>query len=119
MKTSPAAPAPTPVVVEKARRAPAPRRHRLEENPPPPMRVFTVDQIEAEHPGIKGRLRQWIARADAQDPEFRWLTFCIIRVGRSLFIDEVRFRDSLYQRTAVPPSPARRTEIATAAKAAA
>jgi len=107
MPTATASPATAPVVVEKARRAPTPRRHRLEENPPPPIRAFTVDQIEAEHPGLKGRLRQWIHRADAGDPEFRWLTFCIIRVARSVLIDEVRFRDSLYQRTAIPAAPAR------------
>src|SRR5438552_3307484 len=91
-----------PVVVEKARRAPTPRRHRLEESPPPPLRAYSIDQIEAEHPGIKGRLRHWIHRADADDPAFAWLKFCIIRVGRSVLIDEVRFRDSLYQRTAIP-----------------
>jgi hypothetical protein len=65
----------TAVVVEKARRTPKPRRHPLEENPPPPMRVYTVDQIEAEHPGLKGRVRQWIKRADAGDPSYRWRRF--------------------------------------------
>ena len=108
----------TPVVVEKARRAPTPRRHRLEENPPPPIRAFTVDQIEAEHPGIKGRLRAWIHRADAGDPDFRWLTFCIIRVARSVLIDEVRFRDSLYQRTAIPAAPSRASSRSGDTKAA-
>lgn len=101
-----------PVVVEKATRARTPKRHRLEENPPPPIRAFSVDQMEAEHPGIKGRLRQWIHRADAGDPDFAWLKFCIIRVGRSVLIDEVRFRDSLYQRTAIPASPSRRSDKA-------
>ena len=108
MNAPTAVPAATPVAVEKARRAPAPRRHRLEENPPPPIRAFSVDQIEAEHPGIKGRLRTWIKRADAGDPAFAWLKFCVIRVERSVFIDEVRFRDSLYQRTAMPAAPSRR-----------
>ena len=97
-----------PVVVEKARRVPKPRRHRLEETPPPPMRVYTIDQTEAEHPGLRGRLRQWVKRADADDPAFRWLKFCIVRVERSVFIDDVKFRDSLYQRTAMPPAPPRR-----------
>ena len=67
-----------------------------------------IDQIEAEHPGIKGRLGTWIKRADAGDPAFAWLKFCIIRVERSVFIDEVRFRDSLHQRTAIPAAPSRR-----------
>lgn len=108
MDTQPAVPAATPVVVEKARRAPAPRRHRLEESPPPPIRAYSVEQIEAEHPGIKGRLRGWIKRADAGDAAFAWLKFCVIRIERSVFIDEVRFRDSLYQRTAIPAAPSRR-----------
>ena len=101
----------TPVVVEKARRVPKARRHRLEENPPPPLRAYTVDQIEGEHPGIKGRLRTWIARADAGDADFAWLKFCVIRVARSVLIDEVRFRDSLYQRTAIPAAPSRRGRV--------
>jgi len=101
--------APAPVVIEKARRAQAPRRHRLEEDPPPPLRAYSIDQIEAEHPGVKGRLRQWIHRADAGDADFAWLKFCVIRVARSVLIDEVRFRDSLYQRTAIPAAPSRRT----------
>ena len=97
-----------PVVVEKAVRSRPPRRHRLEENPPPPIRAYSVDQIEAEHPGTKGRMRTWIKRADAGDPEFAWLKFCVIRVGRSVLIDDVRFRDSLHQRTAIPAAPSRR-----------
>jgi len=106
----------TTVVVEKVRRVVKPRRHFLEINPPPPLRAYTVDQIEAEHPGIKGRLRQWIKRADSGDPDFRWLALCVIRVARSVLIDEIRFRDSLYQRTAIPAAPSRRstTDKATA-----
>jgi hypothetical protein len=108
MSTTPAAPATTPVVMEKARRAPTPRRHRLEENPPPPIRALTIDQIESNNPGLKGRVRTWIKRADAGDPGFAWLKFCVIRVERSIFIDEIRFRDSLHQRTALPAAPSRR-----------
>jgi hypothetical protein len=98
----------TAFVVEKSRRAPAPRRHRLEESPPPPVRAYSIEQIEAEHPGIRGRLRTCIHRADSGDPELSWLRFCVIRIGRSVLIDEVRFRDSLYQRTAIPAAPSRR-----------
>ena len=108
MTTSAAAATATPVAVEKARRAPTPRRHRLEETPPPPIRAFTIDQTEAEHPGIKGRLRSWIKRADAGDPAFAWLKFAVIRIERSVFIDDVRFRDGLHQHTAMPPAPSRR-----------
>jgi hypothetical protein len=99
----------TPVAIEKARRAPTPRRHRLEEHPPPPISAHSIDQIEAKHPGVKDRLRQWIKRSDSDDPDYAWLKFCVIRVGRTVLIDEVRFRDSLYQRTAMPPAPSRRT----------
>ena len=109
MNKTPAAPAATPVVVEKGRRAPAPRPHRLAVNPPPPMRLFSIDQTEAEHRGLEGRLRTWIKRADAGDPDYTWLKLCVVRVGRSLFIDDIRFRDSLYQRTAMPPALSRRT----------
>lgn len=102
----------TPVAVEKAQRAQRPKLHRLEENPPPPIRACTIAQIEAQQPGVKGRLRQWIHRADAGDADFAWLKLCVIRVGRSVLIDEVRFRDSLHQRTAVPAAPSRRTNKA-------
>jgi hypothetical protein len=111
-------PAATPVVVEKARREANRRRHRLEESPPPPLRAYSVDQIEAEHPGVKGRMRTWIKRADAGDPDFAWLKFCVIRVARSVLIDEIRFRDSLYQRTAIPAAPSRRADSAKDAEAA-
>ncbi len=72
------------------------------------MRACTKDQIEEAHPGVKGRLSQWIYRADAGDPEMVWLKFAIIRIGRTVLIDDVRFRDGLYQRTAIPAAPARR-----------
>lgn len=105
-----AAPAATPVVVERIKRAPKPRRHYLEENPPPPLRAFTIEQIEAEHPGLKGRIRQWIKRADAGDPDFRWLARAVIRVGRSVLLDDVELRSGLHQRTAIPPAPRRTGE---------
>lgn len=97
----------TPVVAERVRRAPKPRRHFLEENPPPPIRAMTIAQIEAEHPGIKGRLAQWIKRADAGEEGFRWLKLATIRVAGSVLVDDIRFRDGLYQRTAIPPRPPR------------
>jgi hypothetical protein len=86
------------------------KRHRLEENPPPPIRALTVEQEEAEHPGLQGKLRDWIKRAYADDPDFAGLKFSIIRVGRSIFIDDIRFRDWLYQRTALPPAQTRNPE---------
>lgn len=117
MTETTAAPTTTSVVVETASRRPKPRRHHLEENPPPPIRAFSIGQIEAEHPGIKGRLRGWIKRADAGDEAFRWLKLATIRVADSVLIDDIRFRAGLYERTAFPPRPARNTKPA--AKAAA
>lgn len=104
---SPAAPA-----VEKVRLPRKPARHPLEENPPPPVRAWSVEQVEAEHRGLKGRLRQWIKRADAGDPEFHWLKLCVIRIGRSVLIDETKLRDQLHQRTAMRPAPSRRKAAA-------
>jgi len=104
METAPAAPA-----IEVVRQ-PRPKRHRLEENPPPPIRALTVPQTEEQHPGFKGRLREMIKRAYSNDPDYAWLRFCIIRLGRSLYIDDIRFRESLYQRTALPPAAARNPE---------
>jgi hypothetical protein len=100
------------VVVEKVRLNLKPRRHRLEESPPPPMRVLTVEQTEEAHPAFKGRLRRWITRADAGDDDFRWLALATLRISGSLFIDDVKFRDGLYQRTATPPRPARNKKAA-------
>ena len=75
---------------------------------PPPMRLLTVKQAESAHPALKGRLRQWIHRADANDPEFRDLRAALVRVGRSVFLDDVNFRVFLYERSALPPAPSRR-----------
>ena len=82
------------------------RANRLPE--PPPMRLLTVEQTEEAHPALKGRLRQMIHRADADDPDFRGLRRAIVRIGRSVFVDEVKFRLFLYERSALPPAPSRR-----------
>jgi hypothetical protein len=74
------------------------------------MRVCTVEQEEAEHPGLKGKLRDWNKQAYAGNPDYAWFTLCIIRVGRTVLIDDVRLRDMLYQRTALPPAPPRNPE---------
>lgn len=68
----------------------------------------TVKQIEERNPGVAGRLRGWIHRADSGDAEFAWLRLAVIRVGRSVLIDELRFIDGLRQRSAIPPAPDRR-----------
>jgi len=73
----------------------------------PPLRALTVGQLEVAHPGVTGRIRTWIKRADAGDPAFVSLRHAIARVGRVVLIDEVKFREFLYQRTAAPPAAPR------------
>ena len=77
---------------------------------PPPLRLFTVNQLEAAHPGVAGRVRGWIKRADAGDPAFIALRRAVVRVGRSVLLDEIKFRDFCYQRSAAPPTPGRNPE---------
>ncbi len=96
----PAAPAAAPVAL---------RRRTPGIDPPPAMRLLTVEQIEEAHPALRNRTRAWIHRADANDPDFAGLRLAVVRVGRSIFIDEIRFREFLYQRSAMPPSPSRRS----------
>jgi hypothetical protein len=87
---------------------PALRKRTPGLDPPPAMRLLTVEQIEQTHPALKGRIRAWIHRADASDPDFAGLRLAVVRVGRSIFVDEVRLREFLYQRSAMPPAPSRR-----------
>lgn len=71
----------------------------------------SVKQIEERHPGVQGRMRAWIHRADAGDPNFAGLQRAVIRVGRSVLIDELRFTEFLRQRSLIPPAPGRRGTI--------
>jgi len=78
----------------------------IEDDPTSVSAITTaLDRLNITERGV----RQWIKRADVGDPAFAWLKFCVIRIERSVFIDDVRFRDSLYQRTAIPAAPSRRT----------
>lgn len=70
--------------------------------------ALTVKQVEMRHPGVQGRLRAWIHRADAGDANFAGLRPAVIRVGRSVLVDELRFVEFLRQRSEIPPSPDRR-----------
>lgn len=76
---------------------------------PPAIRLQTVPQTEKTHPGVERRLRMWMHRADSGDPDFAWLRPCIVRVGRSVFIDDVLFSDTLSGMRALPPSLSRRS----------
>lgn len=70
--------------------------------------ALTVKQLELRHPGVQGRVRSWIHRADAGDANFAGLRTAVIRVGRSVLVDELRFVEFLRQRSEIPPSPDRR-----------
>jgi hypothetical protein len=74
--------------------------------------VCSVLQIEQRHPGLQGRMRGWIHRADSGDPEFAGLRRAVIRVGRSVLIDELRFVEFLRQRSLIPPAPPRNRRAA-------
>ena len=56
-----------------------------------PARLLTVSQLEEQHPALKGRTRALIYRADLNDPEFSGLRDAVVRFGRSVYLDEIRF----------------------------
>lgn len=70
-------------------------------------RLLTVAQLEAAHPGFKGRLRSFILRADADIPGYSGLRAAVVRPGggRSVYIDEVRFLEWLDRHRGAAPSP--------------
>ncbi len=67
-----------------------------------PARLLTVAQLEAAHPAINGRLRSWILRSDLNDPDYAGLQGAIIRLGRSVYVDEVLFLAWLRSRSGLP-----------------
>ena len=73
----------------------------------PAIRILTVYQTEAKHPALVGRTRTWIHKADAGDPEYIGLRRAIVRIGRSLFINEFALNEWLSQRAAMPPASSR------------
>jgi hypothetical protein len=76
-------------------------------DPAPSVRMLTVEQTEAKHPALEGRTRAWVHKADAGHPEFIGLRRAIVRIGRSLFINEFALNEWLSQRAAMPPAPTR------------
>ena len=76
---------------------------------PPDMRLLTVPQAEAKHPALEGRVRDWIRRADAGDPDYIGLRRAIVRVGRNVFLNDPALSEFFYQRSAMPPAPSRRS----------
>lgn len=56
-----------------------------------PSRLLTVAQLEEAHPALKGRVRGYIVRADYNSGGFDGLRDAVVRIGRSVYIDEPRF----------------------------
>jgi hypothetical protein len=81
-----------------------PHHRRPYVDPPPLVRLQTVQQTEERHPALRGRLRSWIHKGDAGIPEYIGLRRAIVRVGRSLFINEIALDEWLAQRSAMPPA---------------
>jgi hypothetical protein len=68
---------------------------------------MTIEQIEACNPGVAGRVRQWVKRADAGDPDYIGLRDAVARVARSVLIDAHRFDAFVSGKLRKPPAPAR------------
>lgn len=75
-----------------------------------PARLSTVAQIEDRHPGVKGRIRGFILRADLRDPDYDGLRDAVIRLGRSVYIDESRFLAWMRTHTGTPPARPRNVD---------
>jgi hypothetical protein len=75
----------------------------------PPSRgpFLSVPQFEERHPGFRGRTRRLIFEADNGEPECIGLRPAIIRLRRSVLIDEALFLQWLVSHAAMPKSPAR------------
>jgi hypothetical protein len=76
----------------------------------PEIRLLTVEQSEDKHQALKGKLRTWIHRADAGDADYVALRRAIVRVGRSVFLNDVALTEFFYQRSSMPPAPSRRND---------
>lgn len=68
---------------------------------------LTVAQFEDKHPATKRRMRGWIMRADLNFPDFAGLSDAIVRVGRSVLVDEAAAINWLESRKHQPKSPSR------------
>ena len=55
-----------------------------------PAKLVTVAQYETNNPGLKNRMRGYILRADLHSPDFEGLREAIVRIGRSVYLDEPR-----------------------------
>lgn len=67
----------------------------------------TVSQFEEANPGVRNRVRGFIMRADLGLAEYAGLAEAIIRVGRSVLIDEAAAVRWLQSRARQPKSAPR------------
>jgi hypothetical protein len=72
-----------------------------------PACLVTVAQLEERHPALKGRVRSFILRADLGSPDYAPLRDAIIRLGRSVYIDEPKFLEGLRTHAGKPASTPR------------
>lgn len=72
-----------------------------------PACLVTVKQIEERHPALAGRVRGFILRADLNDPDYAGLRDAVIRLGRSVYIDEPQFIAAMRAHAGRPASPPR------------
>jgi len=72
-----------------------------------PARLLTVSQLEERHPALKGRTRAFILRADLNDADYVGLRDAVVRLGRSVYLDEVRFLLWLDSHRGAPPAQPR------------
>jgi hypothetical protein len=68
---------------------------------------LTVSQFESKHPATRHRMRGWIMRADLNLPDFAGLSDAVVRVGRSVLLDESAVFRWLASRRNQPKSRAR------------
>ena len=69
--------------------------------------ILTIQQFEEKHPGTQGRMRGYIFRADVGLPIYVGLCDAVIRVGRTVMLDESRVLKWLESRSHQPKSRAR------------
>ena len=71
------------------------------------VRLITVPQAVERHPAFEGRIRGFIVRADRQEPDYAGLRAAIVRIGRSVYLDEYKFLDWVDSRRAAAPDAPR------------
>lgn len=69
-------------------------------------RLLTKKQLAERHPALAGRIPHFVVRADRGDPDYVGLRRAIVRIGRSVYIDEPPFEHWLNTlRGAAPDQP--------------